>query len=125
MASLPKVAKQQKKKKKRESSFTENELQVAEILLDLQETSRSPPFLFWGSKKKRSCTNYPTSSPCNGEKSVVFKVDASSPATPLSFSPSDIESKPEQSRRVRRRAFKKKKVEIRFLASCVFCGFIF
>lgn len=108
MASPAKIANQKKEK----SIFSEEELQVAEILFQLQQTShhsRSLPFLFWGTKKKRSSIIYSISAFFNGEKSDAAKVDAPSPATPLSFSPSESESKPKQLRRARRRALKKKK----------------
>ncbi|KAJ8642261.1 hypothetical protein MRB53_018955 [Persea americana] len=108
MASPAKITNQKKAK----SIFSEEELQVAEILFQLQQTShhsRSLPFLFWGTKKKRSSIIYSISAFFNGEKSDAAKVDAPSPATPLSFSPSESESKPKQLRRARRRAFKRKK----------------
>lgn len=125
MASPAKIANQKKEK----SIFSEEELQVAEILFQLQQTSnhsRSLPFLFWGTKKKRSSIIFSISAFFNGEKSNAAKVDAPSPATPLSFSPSESESKPKQLRTARRRALKKKKkVEIRFVSSFSSMFFLF
>ncbi|XP_058098850.1 uncharacterized protein LOC131243485 [Magnolia sinica] len=90
------------------NGFTEDELRVAEILLQLSlfsHQTRSRPFVCWGAKKKRSSIAGGASSPLRNGKETHVKVEASSPATPLSFSPSDADSKPKRSRR---RDFKKK-----------------
>ncbi|XP_068646368.1 uncharacterized protein [Aristolochia californica] len=101
--------------------YTEDEFEVSEILLELPElVQRSQNRFFnvrWGSKRRRSAEEDGLSpSPSlaaaaaarsvnNGGGESHVKVEASSPATPLCFSPSDTECK---SRPSKRTAFKKK-----------------
>ncbi|KAL5985993.1 hypothetical protein ACLOJK_027983 [Asimina triloba] len=93
----------------RDRLLTEEERQVAKILLELPkllEPFRSPSGICWGRKRRRS--SFPTSPslPCCGE-TALLKAETASPATPLSFSPSDADedSRPKVSRR---RDFRKK-----------------
>lgn len=94
-----------------EVSFSKKELEVTEILTRLHclfPPSNNLPFPYWGSKRKRSCIDPSASlsSPRIGNKTHV-EVEASSPTTPLSFSPSDSDSK---SKNFRKRAIKKKTI---------------
>ncbi|KAL5985991.1 hypothetical protein ACLOJK_027981 [Asimina triloba] len=87
----------------RERLLTEEERQVAEILLQLPKLHgplRSLSAIRWGSKRRRSSFPTAPSPPCGRER-ILLKAEAASPATPLSFSPSDADeySRPKISRR--------------------------
>ncbi|KAJ4963012.1 hypothetical protein NE237_022951 [Protea cynaroides] len=116
MAVPPKLAKKQRMKKSFSNSsfFDDDEIEIAEILLQLpqliyqEKYGYVSPFPFsWGVKRRRSAVDsspsslhhpsFPTppllSQSCNGSKSDL-KIESSSPATPLSFSPSESDSMP-------------------------------
>ncbi|PON70723.1 hypothetical protein PanWU01x14_077490 [Parasponia andersonii] len=98
--------------------FSENEIEVAGILLQLPELilghhlnlGRLP---FWRSKRRRSALNDNDDTQNDNHQSspapplpkaeeqplTVTKVEASSPATPLSFSPSESDEKPKPLKR--------------------------
>ncbi|XP_027333123.1 uncharacterized protein LOC113847980 [Abrus precatorius] len=97
--------------------YTENELQIAHVLLDFHDSE--PPLLKWGRKRKRSATQDPLplrfrlppasffhggavaigNRLCETVALTADKGKSSSPSTPLSFSPSESEEKPKASRR--------------------------
>lgn len=81
-----------------EISFTEEELEAAEILMQFSDSNF---MLCWGKKKKRTRVIWSTF--INNR----LKTDLESPVTPPSFSTSDTDSKSKQSRRITR-VFKKK-----------------
>ncbi|CAA2963794.1 Hypothetical predicted protein [Olea europaea subsp. europaea] len=93
------------------SCFTEEEIGVAGILLDLGNSvvgSESRHYLLWGSKRRRSTRDAPAPAPVsespsiNGteieiEPRVIVEVPSTSPTTPLSFSPSESDEKSKHS----------------------------
>ncbi|XP_042495462.1 uncharacterized protein LOC122074620 isoform X2 [Macadamia integrifolia] len=117
MTVLPKLTKKQQRMKRNSSNssfFDDYEFKAAEILLQLPQMIAQErygygfPFPFsWGAKRKRSAVDsnplpfHHPSSPtppllshsCNSGKSSP-KVESASPVTPLSFSPSESDSKP-------------------------------
>ncbi|XP_043712352.1 uncharacterized protein LOC122661099 isoform X2 [Telopea speciosissima] len=114
MTVTPKLSKQQKMKRSFSNSsfFDDDEFEAAEILLQLpqlivqEKYGFGSPFSFsWGTKRRRSAADsnplpphLPSSPPLlsnsfNSSKSSL-KVESSSPVTPLSFSPSESDSKP-------------------------------
>ncbi|GAB4839130.1 hypothetical protein Ancab_028658 [Ancistrocladus abbreviatus] len=97
--------------------FTDNEFEVADILVDLKYLflkyvpSCQLPFN-WGTKRKRSAIDSPLSishllppPPPPPPSSTTPNGDATSPSTPLSFSPSepDCKSSPSEKKKVTRR----------------------
>ncbi|XP_021769178.1 uncharacterized protein LOC110733434 [Chenopodium quinoa] len=88
-----------------DGTLSDDEIEVANVLLDLPYliTNTLPSYRFpydWGSKKRRSALVFPPSySPprCRRKVSAQLpppvKAEASSPNTPLSFSPSESDSK--------------------------------
>ncbi|XP_068640856.1 uncharacterized protein [Aristolochia californica] len=96
---------------------SDDEFEISGILLELPElVERSQNRFFnvrWGAKRRRSAEEdgpspQPLTSANNGGGKSHLKVEASSPATPLCFSPSDTECK---SRPSKRTAFKKKTIK--------------
>ncbi|KAK4351872.1 hypothetical protein RND71_027390 [Anisodus tanguticus] len=97
------------------TTSNEDEIEVANILLDLDNLVRQKQFssLIWGSKKRRSNRGSHFSSRVNssspslqGSSKIDYneiepkiKVEVNSPATPLSFSPSESDDKPKHSSR--------------------------
>ncbi|PHT51363.1 hypothetical protein CQW23_11110 [Capsicum baccatum] len=100
------------------NSSNEDEFEVANILLDLDNLVIQRQFgsLIWGCKKKRSnrCIDFSSSSVCIQQQKGCLKVDdehheidkakikvevVTSPATPLSFSPSESDDKSKHSSR--------------------------
>ncbi|KAL5985992.1 hypothetical protein ACLOJK_027982 [Asimina triloba] len=95
--------------KPRDRFPTEDERRVADILLrlpKLMEPFRSLSAIRWGRKRRRSSLPTAPSPSCSSERPLL-KAEAASPATPLSFSPSDTDdySGPKISRK---RDFRKK-----------------
>ncbi|KAF3616649.1 putative BRCA1-A complex subunit BRE-like [Capsicum annuum] len=109
------------------NSSNEDEFEVANILLDLDNLVIQRQFgsLIWGCKKKRSnrCIDFSSSSVCIQQQQGCLKVDdehheidkakikvevVTSPATPLSFSPSESDDKSKHSSR---KSYKRKKRE--------------
>lgn len=94
--------------------WSEREIEVSEVLIEMHRSCllRRIPFT-WGFKKRRSAIQEATASPFSsqspsrfhggadggGGSSTVVKVQVSSPATPLSFSPTESDEKPKPSRR--------------------------
>lgn len=115
------------------SCFTEEEIGVAGILLDLGNSvvgSESRHYLLWGSKRRRSTRDAPAPAPVsespsiNGteieiEPRVIVEVPSTSPTTPLSFSPSESDEKSKHS--------SKKKVFLIsiFFSTTIFCMDLF
>eukprot|EP00261_Vitis_vinifera_P030043 XP_010664818.1 PREDICTED: uncharacterized protein LOC104882579 isoform X2 [Vitis vinifera] len=105
----------------RESFFDDNELEVSEILIQIpliifQAENRNRLVVPWGVRKRRSAIDpdlYPPSVPssssphlpgtCVGptcdDDDPQAKVEPSSPATPLSFSPSETDGKSKRSKK--------------------------
>ncbi|KAJ9675048.1 hypothetical protein PVL29_024129 [Vitis rotundifolia] len=105
----------------RESFFDDNELEVSEILLQIpliifQAENRNRLLVVWGVRKRRSAIDpdlYPPSVPssssphlpgtCAGptcdDDDPQAKVEPSSPATPLSFFPSESDGKSKRSKK--------------------------
>ncbi|KAJ8439830.1 hypothetical protein Cgig2_029090 [Carnegiea gigantea] len=113
------------------SQFDEREFEVAEILLNLPYlfTNSVSDFRFsytWGSKCRRSALDNPPSPP-RPRKAVVSsasplpppavnplpKAEATSPATPLAFCPSDYEVKSKQSTKNKKTSLKRTRDEWR------------
>uniref|UniRef100_F6H082 Uncharacterized protein n=1 Tax=Vitis vinifera TaxID=29760 RepID=F6H082_VITVI len=104
-----------------ESFFDDNELEVSEILIQIpliifQAENRNRLLVPWGVRKRRSAIDpelYPPSVPssssphlpgtCVGptcdDDDPQAKVEPSSPATPLSFSPSETDGKSKRSKK--------------------------
>lgn len=97
-----------------EISFTEEELEAAEILMQFSD---SKFMLCWGKKKKRTRVIWSTF--INNR----LKTDVESPVTPPSFSTSDTDSKSKQSRITR--VFKKKVISFIYLSLVVSCSSFF
>ncbi|XP_060194690.1 uncharacterized protein LOC132623895 [Lycium barbarum] len=96
------------------NTSNEDEIEVANILLDLDNLFREKQFssLLWGSKRRRSNRGNDVSSRVNSSPSLQgsskideheiehkIKVEVNSPATPLSFSPSESDEKSKHSSR--------------------------
>lgn len=93
------------------SNSNTDEIEVADILLDLDNLVREKQFssLVWGSKRRRSNRSaYIDSSPSLQGSSKLneheidkhkVKAEVNSPATPLSFSPSESDEKSKHSRK--------------------------
>lgn len=110
------------------SQFDERELEVSEILLNLPHlfTNSLTDFRFsysWGSKCRRSALDNPPSPPRRLKVVVssasppppavnsVPKAEATSPATPLAFCPSDSEVKSKQSTKNKKTSLKRTRDE--------------
>ena len=129
-----------------ESFFDDNELEVSEILIQIpliifQAENRNRLLVPWGVRKRRSAIDpdlYPPSVPssssphlpgtCVGptcdDDDPQAKVEPSSPATPLSFSPSETDGKSKRSKK----SVSSKKVSftnLRFPISHSFCCVFF
>lgn len=108
---------------------SKDEIEVAKILLDLENLVRGNQFcsLIWGSKKRRSNRGIDLSSSrvVNSSTSLQgsskideheiqpkIKAEVTSPATPLSFSPSESDDKSKHSSR---KTYKRKVILINFL----------
>lgn len=93
------------------NTYNEDEIQVANILLDLPNlfTQKQFPSQFsysftWGTKKRRSnrgATDFSSSlqGSSNEIETTKIKAEVTSPATPLSFSPSESDDKSKHSSR--------------------------
>ncbi|KAK4348993.1 hypothetical protein RND71_031748 [Anisodus tanguticus] len=94
------------------NTSNQDEIEVANILLDLDNLVRQKQFssLIWGTKKRRSNRGPDFSSRVNSSPSLQgsskvdyneiepkIKVEGNSPATPLSFSPSESDDKSKHS----------------------------
>ncbi|XP_075507803.1 uncharacterized protein LOC142544655 isoform X3 [Primulina tabacum] len=91
------------------ASATQDELSVSQILLGLENLTPFPRFI-WGCRKRRSCLDAAPSAPASvpiAEEEIEVRrslaeeaaaaAATSSPATPLSFSPSEPDGKSKRS----------------------------
>ncbi|XP_075507802.1 uncharacterized protein LOC142544655 isoform X2 [Primulina tabacum] len=102
------------------ASATQDELSVSQILLGLENLTPFPRFI-WGCRKRRSCLDAAPSAPASvpiAEEEIEVRrslaeeaaaaAATSSPATPLSFSPSEPDGKSKRSSKkiLKKRALK-------------------